>query len=407
MLRKFIVPLALGIAGIGLTAAAAYPDLPEAYWGHPAATEGAAPQDWQAMEHDLSPEACAQCHTAQFDGWKASLHARAFSPGLIGQFPHQDLSDSNDCLKCHAPLAEQSYKDMKELTASLKLKLKQPQGFASSGEIQDNPVPLRHAGVACAACHVRGWQRFGPPQRGTGLTGKLTGPAHGGFNGIRAFEQSQFCASCHQFPKEYAINGKPLENTLEEWKQSRFSREGVQCQTCHMPDRKHVFKGIHDPDTVRSGLSIESAIEASVASLSLTSTNIGHAFPTYVTPKVTVSIEALDAQGKVLHRKQWEIGRRVAYDNGWQEISDTRLLPGEERSYELTALPAQARSVRFRVDVIPDNFYKGVYRDLLDEGQKGDAGRLIRLAQDSAEQNDYRLYEHEEPFDGFEHNSNH
>lgn len=403
MLKKLMIPLAPGIAAITLTAAAAYSAMPVAYWEHPAATDGAAPHDWQAMERDLSPEACAQCHAQQFADWKTSLHARAFSPGLIGQFPHQGLSDSNDCLKCHAPLAEQTYKDMKDLTASLKLKLNQPQGFAGSGEMQDNPVPLRHAGVTCAACHVRGWQRFGPPQRGTGLTGKIKGPAHNGFTGIKAFEQSEFCAACHQFPADYAINGKPLENTLEEWKQSRFAREGVQCQSCHMPDRKHAFKGIHDPGTVRDGLRIESAIKGNTAGLKLISANIGHAFPTYVTPKVTVSIEALDAHGMVLQQEQWEIGRRVAYDNGWKEISDTRLLPDEKRTYELADLPSQTRSVRFRVDVIPDNFYKGVYRDLLDESINGDAGKLIRLAQNDAEQNDYRLYEHEEPFDGFEH----
>ncbi|HCS13955.1 MAG: hypothetical protein COS82_00240 [Zetaproteobacteria bacterium CG06_land_8_20_14_3_00_59_53] len=407
MLRKLFAPLALGIAGIALTAAAVHADLPAAYWSHPAATEGASPHDWQAIERDLSPEACAQCHAAQFADWKASMHARAFSPGLIGQFPQQDLSDNNDCLKCHAPLAEQKYKDMKQLTASLKLKLQQQQGFNSDAELRNSHLPLRHAGVTCAACHVRGWQRFGPPQRNTGRSGKIDGPAHGGFTGSKEFEQSQFCASCHQFPEEYAINGKPLENTMEEWKQSRFASEGVHCQSCHMPDRKHLFKGIHDPATVREGLDIASGIDHGTASLSIASIRIGHAFPTYVTPKVTVSIEALDAQGNVLKQKEWEIGRHVAYDNGWQEISDTRMLPGEKRSYELAALPSQARSVRFRVDVIPDNFYKGLYRDLLDEGLQGDAGRLILLAQDGAEQNDYQLYEHEEPFDGFEHYRKH
>jgi len=396
MTRKLLTALSTGLAGIILMAAAMHDSLPDDYWEHPAAAIGAAPHDWSAMEANLAPEACAQCHREQFDAWKDSLHASAFSPGLIGQFPHQDLSDSNDCLNCHAPLAEQKYKNMKEVKSSLTLKLKLPQDFDGEGDLQETALPLRHAGVTCAACHVRGWQRFGPPQRDTGRTGKVDGPAHGGFTGIKTFGQSQFCASCHQFPADYAINGKPLENTIEEWKLSRFPAEGIQCQTCHMPDRKHAFKGIHDPATVREGLDIESGIHQGGASLSIASSRIGHAFPTYVTPKVVVSIEALDAQGEIIRQAHWDIGRRVAYDDGWKELSDTRLLPGEERTYALPDIPVLAHSVRFSVDVIPDNFYKGVYRDLLGDGLQGKAGKLLRIAQDKAEQNDYRLYEREE-----------
>jgi len=392
-MKRLLWPFAAAITGV-LLMGAVYVDLPSDYWDQPTATANPAPHDWSALERNLAPEACAQCHEAQFKGWKNSLHAQAFSPGLIGQFPHQDVSDSNDCLKCHAPLAEQKYADMGQVNASLAKKLVSPQGFNREGEIQESPLPLRHAGVTCAACHVRDWQRYGPPQRITGLTGKVKGPAHNGFTGSKAFEKSEFCASCHQFPADYAINGKPLENTLVEWQQSRFPSEGVQCQTCHMPDREHRFKGIHDPATVRQGLDIEPDIHQGTASLSITSSNIGHAFPTYVTPKVTVSIEALDERGEIVKQEQWEIIRRVAYDDGWKEITDTRLLPGEKRIYELSTLPSQARSVRFRVDVIPDYFYKGVYRDLLDD-DPGDAGKLIREAQSRAEQNDYRLYEHE------------
>ena len=68
---------------------------------------------------------------------------------------------------------------------------------------------------------------------------------------------SEFCQSCHQFaPDGLALNGKLLENTYAEWKASRFAREGVQCQDCHMPDRRHLWRGIHDPAMVRSGLTI-------------------------------------------------------------------------------------------------------------------------------------------------------
>jgi len=395
MLKRLIMPLGLLLMGLFLVAATPQQGWLDSYWVKPAATSGSAPHAWSDLERDLSPEACAQCHAAQFNAWKDSLHAQAYSPGLIGQFTHLGLRKSNDCLKCHAPLAEQRLPEMLQLQASLAVKLKQPDGFDRDAAIDAPRLPLRHAGVTCAACHVRGWQRFGPPQRDTGKTGHVAGSAHGGFNGLKKFESSQFCASCHQFPQSYAINGKPMENTLVEWQQSHFAAEGVQCQVCHMPDRKHQFKGIHDAGMVRKGLMIKPALTADQATLTITSTWIGHAFPTYVTPKVMVTIRALDSQGVVLKQKEWAIERRVAYRKGWQELGDTRLLPGESRAFVFEHLPQAAASVRFTIDVVPDHFYKGVYRSLLSDPMQAAEKTLIQQALNQANRNDYQLYRYD------------
>ncbi|HKI59832.1 MAG TPA: multiheme c-type cytochrome, partial [Mariprofundaceae bacterium] len=348
---------------------------------------------WSAFEKSLKPEACAQCHAEQFADWKKSLHAAAYSPGLIGQFPGMGHADGNDCLKCHAPLAEQRYSSNQHMLDSLKLELKQPVGFSADGELGKVDVPLRHAGVTCAACHVRGWQRFGPPQRGSGAVGKVEGAAHGGFTATKDFEKSNFCASCHQFPDEYAINGKPLENTVKEWQASRFAREGVQCQNCHMPDRKHEFRGIHDPEMTRKGLTFEVKRRGAGAELSISSTWIGHAFPTYVTPKVVVRAEALDGDDETLRKWQWEIIREVYYDEEWKEKRDTRLIPGESRSYVVDGLPEGSLRVQFVVEVIPDHFYKGVYDGLLSDSLQADAEKLISKASQHADGNDYVLFE--------------
>lgn len=364
------------------------------YWNQPAATSGAAPHQWSDLERNLSPESCAQCHVEQFDAWKNSLHAQAFSPGLIGQFPHMDVESSNDCLACHAPLAEQQFNTPQHINAAVLEKLKRPQGFDRNAN-PDTPKPaLRHAGVTCAACHVRGWQRFGPPQRGTGKIGKVSGPAHNGFTGLKVFETSQFCASCHQFPQEYAVNGKPLENTLSEWQQSRFAREGVQCQSCHMPDRQHLFKGIHDPAMVRKGLDFQTHLSQQTATLKMKSVWIGHAFPTYATPKVEVFIRAENAQGSIVAEKKWTISRIVEYDDeqGWVEKSDTRLMPDETRIFALSPLPQEAHTIHFRVEVTPDHFYKGVYRELLAQDMQPNAGKLIQRATHTANRNDYTLF---------------
>ena len=367
--------------------------LPDSHWAAPVATSGAAPHDWSALEKSLQPEACAQCHAEQFGDWKKSLHAAAYSPGLIGQFSGMGHADGNDCLKCHAPLAEQKYVSNRDMLDSLKIKLKHPVGFSEDGEFNDHQRPLRHAGVTCAACHVRGWQRFGPPQRGSGAVGKVEGAAHGGFTATKDFERSNFCASCHQFPDEYAINGKPLENTVQEWQTSRFAREGVQCQNCHMPDRKHLFRGIHDPEMTRKGLAFELESSGMEAALTVTSKWIGHAFPTYVTPKVVVRVEALDSDNRVLRKWQWEIIREVYYDEQWKEKRDTRLMPGESRKFAVQDFPQGSVHVRFVVEVIPDHFYKEVYAGLLSDVLDDDAEELVRQAAKHADANDYTLYD--------------
>ncbi|MDX8395317.1 MAG: multiheme c-type cytochrome [Mariprofundaceae bacterium] len=367
--------------------------LPKDYWDQPAATKGDAPSSWHALEKNLNPESCAQCHREQFDGWKKSLHAVAYSPGLIGQFPGMGHGAGNNCLNCHAPLSEQKYIDHADMQQSLVLKLENPKGFDADANLAAKKLPLRHTGVSCAVCHVRGWQRFGPPQRKTGAVGKVKGPAHDGFTATKAFEQSEFCASCHQFPPSYAINGKPLENTVFEWKQSRFARENTHCQTCHMPNRKHEFRGIHDIEMTRKGLDFELKNIESTTVLSMTSTWIGHAFPTYVTPKVIVVAEALGGKGVVLKEKQWEIIREVFYNDGWKEKRDTRLMPGETRLFTMDKLPEGSEEVRFRVHVIPDYFYKGVYRDLMAGSLDDTSSKHIQQALKQADANDYLLYE--------------
>jgi len=62
---------------------------------------------------------------------------------------------------------------------------------------------------------------------------------------------------------------------------------------CHMPDRRHRWRGIHDADMVRSGLTITAKTgaaryrpgETALVTLRVTSTCVGHAFPTYVAPR--------------------------------------------------------------------------------------------------------------------------
>lgn len=380
------------IGGVMLVAAAS--DLPPRYWQQPAASKPNSHHQWSKLERDLRPEACAQCHNDQFQAWKKSLHAHAYSEGLIGQFPSLGGHKAgNNCLVCHAPLQEQRYQNDADLIDSLAIKIKQAEGVDTNANLQAARLPLRHSGVNCATCHVRGLQRFGPPRAGSKKTGHIRTDVHGGFTASKAFESSQFCASCHQFPESQAINGKPLENTLQEWKESRFSSEGTSCQSCHMPYRRHEFKGIHDEAMVRQGVDIQLSIAEGVAQLAIHSVAVGHAFPTYVTPKVVVTATALDAKGKKIHDWQWEIIREVRYNRGWKEVRDTRIMPDETRIYQADQVSSATRSVRFFVRVIPDSFYRGVYEELLNEKQKPQAEQLLQTALARTHESEFTLFD--------------
>jgi len=373
------------------------PGLPGGYWDAPRATDGSPPHNWSALESNLHPEACAQCHSEQFNAWKESLHAHAYSSGMVGQFPGMGHAAGNECLECHAPLAEQSYPDVQSMLTSVKLRLGHSEGFDPEAKpdstLASGALPLRHSGVSCAACHVRNWKRFGPPPKVSGAVGIQSAAAHGGFTATGAFEDSQFCARCHQFPQAAAINGKPLENTVFEWKQSNFARQGVSCQQCHMPNRKHEFRGIHDPEMVRKGLEITLSRRKKNAVLAMTSTWIGHAFPTYVTPKVIILAEAENQKGEIIEQWVWEIVREVGFSDGWQETRDTRLMPGETREFVTGQIPAEAVSIRYKVAVVPDHFYKGVYQNLLTGNLTTIAREHLQKALKHANDNDYLLYE--------------
>jgi hypothetical protein len=335
------------------------------HWRTPLRPQGPAPARFTPLEASLVPEACGTCHPAQLADWRTSIHAAAMGPGVAGQLAElrvHDPATALGCQNCHAPLAEQMP--------------------LVPGTLADNPAfdaALGARGIPCAACHVRGHERFGPPRRDGSLASAAPRASlpHEGVTRTPAYLASPFCRGCHQFgPDGYALNGKPLEDTYEEWKASRFAAAGVQCQDCHMPDRRHLWRGIHDADMVRGGLTItlEDApprVPGGVAArLVVESSGVGHRFPTYVTPLVRLRAELVDAAGHALAdtRVERRIGREVTLDLE-REVSDTRLAPGERADLVYArALEDGAVAARFSVVVYPDAFYTAFFEALLRQG---------------------------------------
>ncbi len=354
----------------------------EEYWSRPLKPQGKPPLAWSALEASLAPSSCGVCHPDKLAEWSGSRHAKAMSPGLIGQLLTFSPEETQDCLNCHAPLAEQ--------TAAFEAARRKHHGHLPTAQ------GLAAAGNSCGGCHLRGHQRFGPPRRGTGTVGRVLGDLpHGGFTGTADFEGSDFCAACHQFPADQAINGKPLENTVEEWRGSPQAAAGQTCQSCHMPNRQHLWRGIHDPATVAAGLTAKTSADEDKVHFAVTSTGVGHAFPSYVTPKVILHAVLLDATGKPKPGSEVThvIQRRVEYDGtDWREIVDTRLLPGQTAMVEIAW--KDSKRARLWLEVRPDEFYHAVtYAQLRRDLPKASpAARLIAEADARARASVYTLF---------------
>ena len=360
------------------------------HWRKPLAANGAAPAQFSPIEASLAPSACGACHPRQFADWQTALHSHAMGPGLFGQLQAMGAEAREEhqaCLQCHAPLAEQADHLVAALAANHALP---PHADGSSSA----------HGLTCAGCHVRQHQRYGPPrQDGTRPVPNAPLP-HNGWQVATAFADSRFCAVCHQFEADGpSLNGKPLENTYVEWQASRYAREGRSCQSCHMPQRRHLWRGIHDAEMVRSGLDIETALSTRVggrvgATLVITNTGIGHAFPTYVTPRVVVEIAQEGRNGKMIAAttERHLIVRDVSLDLT-RERSDTRLMPDERRVYPYDRpLDPRALSLVFRVTVYPDAFYAEFYRATLRDPALIKGRGMIREALKRATASPYTLH---------------
>jgi len=370
------------------------------HWQRPLQHQGEPPASYSPLEASLDPKACRACHPQQLHDWQGSLHAHAMGPGLLGQLMDMnsnDMAGHQACLRCHAPLAEQA----DELVAIL------PTGKTGAAAPAKDCITdgsLYSQGLICAGCHLRKYPIHGPPRnKASPSTPSGALPPHNGGQSEEAFERSAFCAACHQFNQDgYALNGKLLENTFGEWKASPQAQEGKSCQSCHMPGRRHLWRGIHDKETVLSGVTIK--LDEVVtnngkvnANLAVTNTGIGHRFPTYVTPRVVMEAVQLDGSGKQIPgtRQEQVIARQVSLDLS-QELFDTRLAPNQTARLEYQApLNPAAESLLFRIQVEPDTFYRDFYRSTLNSGSSAKGAETLRQALRDAEASVYTLYRRE------------
>jgi hypothetical protein len=363
------------------------------HWPGAIEPQGKADDSLSDLEKSLDPAACGACHVQQYQDWQTALHSKSMGPGIAGQLVNMVQDDPNSadmCWSCHAPLAEQKQKVYKPMAGWV-----------------DNPVfnpDLQKHGMLCAACHVRANRIYGPPRSASPLaTGHIDeNLPHNGFNADTSFTQSEFCKGCHQFNEnDFALNGKLLENTFNEWQDSKYAAEGVQCQDCHMPDRRHLWRGIHDADMVKSGVEISVEVPDRAyakgdwlnAVITVINSGVGHYFPTYLTPKVFVIGRLVDREGHSLtgSRQEYVIGRE-SYDLA-VEAYDTRIPPGEriQVAYQ-HELPGDDLQLQIEIIVDPDHWYRRFYENYLEGGGGGEGRTLLLEALRQSRMSSFSIY---------------
>ena len=173
-----------------------------------------------------------------------------------------------------------------------------------------------------------------------------------------------------------------------------------------MPDRRHLWRGIHDPEMVRSGVAVDVATDRPrykprdevTARITITTAGVGHHFPTYVTPRVVVRAALVDAAGRETRASAEErvIAREASLDLS-RELFDTRIPGGGRFVFDYRRRVEHAGlSLRVRVTVHPDHFYMRFFESLLGSGA-GQGTAEIRKALEATRRSTFEIYRRDLP----------
>lgn len=297
-----------------------------------------------------SPLACSQCHQKIYEDWKESMHAMSVSDPIFQAVFLQAKSEGGEktarlCLSCHSPTTE--------VTKDYHLK-----------------KPLSRDGVSCDFCHriknveLSKKQPFEIETNGTkyGPFKEVSSPAHE-VSYSENHKNSELCAGCHEYKNPKGIS---ILTTYSEWKAGPYPKEGVSCQTCHMPERKdfivsgkvkptekyihsHKARGGHSIAQVRKTIKTEIADirrHGEKVSVLVKVSNIGsgHKVPTGMPSRKLVLKFRVKSPGQILYEDKRvyqkivlkEDGSPIDRDDkffteGAVVASDNRILPRETR----------------------------------------------------------------------------
>ncbi len=409
--------LMAGATGVGWWSTVAFKPVPQPY---PSQTmpAGSALVAHATIKPGALPSAteCATCHGDFGTQWRGSAHANALNDkyyaGLAGMFGQERGAEAlRYCATCHNPIGL--------MEGEIDPRLAQTnQPGTNAYEVRGLGVNMSSSaraaeGVTCAMCHraisanavngamvVNSLEVVLPKGSQAQLALQAAPAAHRAELRPDVLQQADLCGACHNLRTP---DGILLEPTFDEWRGSRYAREGITCQGCHMPQTiaRKVDSAL--PGMVRahggqpgapsslSGVDGGSSLLTRAAALNISAstdiitvtvanTGTGHYLPSGADDlrEVWLEVRALDASGAVL----WQSGildrygalppdavrfGKVLGDTRGQPIAlhrfwlattilqDTRLAPDEARALKFR-MPAGATrvvaSLRYR-DVSP------------------------------------------------------
>ena len=318
-----------------------------------------------------TPKFCgAACHLDFYQQWKQAMMSQSYTHHWdeIEYFelavPHAEKDEKvaevkDGCNGCHAPI---------------------------SYVAGDTPPPRpemnsrANEGVSCEVCHsISGFEGDIPfnfnyimkpgKTKFSGREETVESPAHQ-IQVTDLHRSGDFCGICHN---EKSPFGVWVKSTQLEWREGPYSKEGVQCQDCHMPKgesitaamgniysdaRQHLFHGAHDPGKVKGTIELRIHPDLNEAEpgetvsfkVALFNQKTGHKFPT----------------GSVEDRIVWLHVEAVDQDNNSYHLPvDKKGFEGEEYTIASDELAYQDMGIAFN-----DEDFKGVLRDAVPVGDR-------------------------------------
>jgi hypothetical protein len=320
---------------------------------------------------NMRAETCGECHQEIYREWSISTHANAWKndPQFQAEL-HKERPNGGDvqwlCVNCHTPTIQQ----LPRLVARLERELDKP-------VYVENPYfdeQFQQEAISCAGCHIR--------------DGVVLGP-WGDSNAPHAVQKSdylltsQVCLDCHQADVSFQqLNLACVFNTGKEHQRGNYSDQT--CQSCHMPlversivpggkkrtVRRHFFGGSMIPKNFehaddiatmtpyyKQGLEVDDPIiQTNGDRLSIgilfRNANAGHNLPTGDPERFLLfTVKVIDESGEIQFHDSMTIGSKYDWWPSVKLISDNRLLPKEERSWDLVWKPIRDGKYTIELDV--------------------------------------------------------
>ena len=160
-------------------------------------------------------DTCAACHQAEYDEWKTSKHARAFSPTFTAYWQRQ--GSPPECLACHTT----GFDRERRAYAFEGVTCESCHGALRPDHPEAASMSLPVETSVCATCHQQ-----------TSMEWRVSGHAKSGVRcfdchavhrqGLRQPDSEQQCGACHA-------------QRMEDFAHATHHVQGLTCTTCNMP----------------------------------------------------------------------------------------------------------------------------------------------------------------------------